>query len=583
MQHDLQVCPNKQTANNSPPTQVTVPVQEDDSLMSAVENSPSLKKAPSITTIMAEHYKFSEETLLCVKTKVTALENSIHDLDDKYSQLVEDIDTLKGTNDDVSKLNSKLDSSINKFDRAINRLISTNDEKIGLLNSKINLMLQQQDEKERTFKDQLSEMSCVINKLQHENKNLQINYDTTEAEFIVVKEEIQQLHDRNKDLQAKYDMLTAEMLVGKEDLKVGSPDDFKVATHTFRKPKSINTIPSVLLENKYDLLNDVMIDEDKKCDDVKIVDGRNVDETKNKQSTQNNESADVVLIGNSLIRDIIPERLHPNRKVTKHRATYVSDASKVIDKTKSNNTSYVIIHEGSNDVVNNDVDDVVKDMKSLITKAKQAHPKASLIISSILPRGNDHSINERIHTINSQIESHCDNEDKVEFFYHHKLSNARNLYCRDGIHLNEGGASVLAANYIGKMKKGPTVINNGQRKTNYKYHSNHNSNDDYQRNKHHSNFKKTFQKHKKQRQANDNGSYEEYNVNFRNNATLPDYQYTPNQGMWQGNNYNKRSWNDANYWQQTQPQQMQYNQQYYNDQSPPWQGNHRYKNTWRQF
>ncbi|XP_035233949.1 uncharacterized protein LOC118205776 isoform X4 [Stegodyphus dumicola] len=125
----------------------------------------------------------------------------------------------------------------------------------------------------------------------------------------------------------------------------------------------------------------------------------------------------------------------------------------------------ILVHVGTNNS-NDSVEDILKKYDCLFKDIKRLNPNINVIISDILPRGEDffttlnqrvaalnrlQVINRKIVEINSQLEKYCQNR---EAFFICRSSHhfGAKLLARDGLHLNRLGNKKLAAVFLDNIK-----------------------------------------------------------------------------------------------------------------------------------
>ena len=104
----------------------------------------------------------------------------------------------------------------------------------------------------------------------------------------------------------------------------------------------------------------------------------------------------------------------------------------------------VLLHLGTNDVVNSQVDQLKKDYKELITLARKSFPEARIYISSVFVRMKKNDpLNKTIQNINSHLEDFCDRTQRYTF-----ISNRNILHqdMRDPKHVNPTGFYMFVCN-----------------------------------------------------------------------------------------------------------------------------------------
>eukprot|EP00058_Branchiostoma_floridae_P011154 XP_002596642.1 hypothetical protein BRAFLDRAFT_122048 [Branchiostoma floridae] len=98
------------------------------------------------------------------------------------------------------------------------------------------------------------------------------------------------------------------------------------------------------------------------------------------------EQAEILLIGDENIKGIQPLMLHKDLKLAKHSAQIIQDAALCLKNTHYTRLKCLILHIGMNDVrMTRSTDDVVHNYDVLISKAQKKYPSACIVLSLIPP------------------------------------------------------------------------------------------------------------------------------------------------------------------------------------------------------
>ena len=163
------------------------------------------------------------------------------------------------------------------------------------------------------------------------------------------------------------------------------------------------------------------------------------------------KAAKCVLIGNSQIEDINPDRFSEKTNLIKVKQYTIKEANEWVNSRNImpyRDSQYVTIHEITNDVKNDSIDTIVKNMKTLINSVKNQFDKPKILISLGTPR--DDGLQDKVSGVNSAIRDIFSNDQQVKTCHHQNLSergriNAK-FYKGDKYHLNDTGTRILAAN-----------------------------------------------------------------------------------------------------------------------------------------
>ena len=154
----------------------------------------------------------------------------------------------------------------------------------------------------------------------------------------------------------------------------------------------------------------------------------------------------VVLIGDSIIKNIVPQKL-TRKKV--YKFTYPGRTVEEIDqefRNKCSNTeaSHVIIHCGTNNMTTDTANECASKIEQLCSTVKMIYPNAKIGVSGLTER-NDVSIHDKLLEVNSKIKEMCA-LNKYSFIHHVNID--RSCLNKSKIHLNAKGSALLAASFI---------------------------------------------------------------------------------------------------------------------------------------
>ena len=169
------------------------------------------------------------------------------------------------------------------------------------------------------------------------------------------------------------------------------------------------------------------------------------------QDTKENDSKDILIIGTSIAKDIIPERIlygFNTKLVIKYR---VEEATKFIDEYSEPAPASIILQQMSNDIkiAEKEYDECAEELVELVEKTKKKFPKTQVMVSLPPGRGNQDlhlktlatnvAVKQKLYkSLNVHI---CDNSnllvnDKATTSY----------FQNDLVHLNSNGTKKLASN-----------------------------------------------------------------------------------------------------------------------------------------
>ena len=103
----------------------------------------------------------------------------------------------------------------------------------------------------------------------------------------------------------------------------------------------------------------------------------------------------------------------------------------------------LIIHGGTNDITN-DVD-TGKNYDKIISTIKKKHPKTKIVISNVICRFDKKEMTSKVRDLNERLKKIAEAH-KIDMIDNSNISE-KNL-SNGKLHLNNGGSSILATNYI---------------------------------------------------------------------------------------------------------------------------------------
>ncbi|XP_078586192.1 uncharacterized protein LOC144868093 [Branchiostoma floridae x Branchiostoma japonicum] len=182
--------------------------------------------------------------------------------------------------------------------------------------------------------------------------------------------------------------------------------------------------------------------------------------TDRRQPVPTRDTREVRVYTDSIWKAVDTSRMFPNRSTSKEHASTIDHATKKMERVSDPKTAYVILHVASNDLDNSQrdtssVQDCLDKTTELISCAKTSFPNATIVLSQVLPRGHnmDSNVNKNIKDYNQAVLQRSKDDSKTLYVRHKKLSTTRQLYKRDGIHLDDTtGTSLLVADVKRTMR-----------------------------------------------------------------------------------------------------------------------------------
>ncbi|CAB4040800.1 Transposon Ty3-G Gag-Pol poly [Paramuricea clavata] len=165
--------------------------------------------------------------------------------------------------------------------------------------------------------------------------------------------------------------------------------------------------------------------------------GVNQDESSKKRS--------VVLIGDSMIKNIQGWKLSTKDKHVVARTfpgSTVEDMSDYCKPFTRQNPEKIILHVGTNNVVNDTPTNVATKITNLAKKIKKDLPSTKIAISGLICR-KDEKLNNNIKQVNDVLKKSC-NSNNWKLISNHNIGN--DMINGSGVHLNRKGVYTFASN-----------------------------------------------------------------------------------------------------------------------------------------
>ena len=152
-----------------------------------------------------------------------------------------------------------------------------------------------------------------------------------------------------------------------------------------------------IIEDRNSIIHDLLVSKSKKRHSVTSAKSNIVsidDDTEVQRQSVGTKKA--VIIGDSMIKQIIPEHLLPEKysfQIQKHTVYHIDDIPGLInslDDFKDNCTC--VIHCGTDDITSLPADVIANKLKDVVNLALEKNPNMNVIISNIVPWGDNHMI-----------------------------------------------------------------------------------------------------------------------------------------------------------------------------------------------
>ncbi|XP_019618412.1 PREDICTED: uncharacterized protein LOC109465493 [Branchiostoma belcheri] len=164
------------------------------------------------------------------------------------------------------------------------------------------------------------------------------------------------------------------------------------------------------------------------------------------------QEAEILLIGDENIKGILPQVLHEDLKVAKHSALIIQDAALCLRNTNYSRLKCLVLHVGMNDIrITKSADNVIHNYDLLISKAQRKYPYARIILS-LIPPWKEISLMYKRKQVNDFLWDISTTMGTATCVDNENLGKERpilikaGLYQSNGILLNTDGMALLASN-----------------------------------------------------------------------------------------------------------------------------------------
>ena len=166
---------------------------------------------------------------------------------------------------------------------------------------------------------------------------------------------------------------------------------------------------------------------------------------RNQSSSRQNTPAEVILIGDSMTRNIIGNKLSSDRNVNSFSfpgATIedMVDYAKPISRRKPKT---IILHVGTNNLKADRPKQIKQKIVNLVDNIKSEHTSVQIAVSSVVHRKDQQSLNDKIDQVNSLLASCCQQKN-WDFISNNNIG--EDCLNRSGLHLNRRGVYHLVSN-----------------------------------------------------------------------------------------------------------------------------------------
>ena len=218
---------------------------------------------------------------------------------------------------------------------------------------------------------------------------------------------------------------------------------------------------STIIQDKTTIIHNLLLTKDQKnqpfTSDSNLTTGSEDPEEKNQSSMRKK----ILLIGDSLIKRIIPEHLLPQRsnfEVLIEKAYHIEEIPNVINSFDNfTDLSTLVIQCGTNDIQSVPVDILINKLKNVISLALELNPNIKIIVSNLTPPRRRPYAGFNTSRIQHKNSERVNDNSAVMISDNKRLSTdgfiTDKFYGQDKIHLNADGTKILAANLGSSLRK----------------------------------------------------------------------------------------------------------------------------------
>ena len=221
------------------------------------------------------------------------------------------------------------------------------------------------------------------------------------------------------------------------------------------------TSPPVQTSNRFTSLQ---IAEESDQDDASKPQGAPTDARKRKNRTVRKSRPRVVLFGDSIGKRIDPQRLSRRADVNNLcvGGRKIESVDQNIKESNLANADTVITHVGTNNLINDSVDTIMRKFDTMSDTLKHKVPEGcEIAVSSIIVRNDRPDIHSKLDTVNNKLEELC-TRNKWTFIDNKAV---RDLH-KDNLHPNDKGMSYLARNLQDFLRcTHPSIFQQGRKQT----------------------------------------------------------------------------------------------------------------------
>ena len=107
------------------------------------------------------------------------------------------------------------------------------------------------------------------------------------------------------------------------------------------------------------------------------------------QTDLNDTPKRVVLLGDSLLKQVIPDHLLPSgydAQINKYEAYHIDDIANAVENEVLKDADVIVIHRGTNDIKAETSETCLDKMTSTVSFLQEINPGVTIVLSNIAPR-----------------------------------------------------------------------------------------------------------------------------------------------------------------------------------------------------
>ena len=166
------------------------------------------------------------------------------------------------------------------------------------------------------------------------------------------------------------------------------------------------------------------------------------------------------MLGDSLLKQVIPERLLPSgydAQIDKYEAYRIDDIANAAENEVLKDADVIVLHSGTNDIKTATSETCLDKMTSTVAFLQEINPDVKIVLSNVIaPRGDAEVLDINRQEFNVKLLKEYSLDPNVTISDNNNLSRHGSIiekfYGRDNVHLNREGTKILASNISKSLK-----------------------------------------------------------------------------------------------------------------------------------